>query len=112
MSSTRGRVSRAIIERVPTHLDTRSNGRFGTLLTKLSQANGGSAASNVREALRMKLSLILVDDTSVDIAAAESMLRHALNPLLNPQARRRTVKGCLANYELEVVLNVKADARN
>jgi hypothetical protein len=87
--------SRAIIERVPAHLDSRDTAWFGTLLKYLSETSGTSRVSCVPRALLMKVAVVFVDPDAVDIGAAETILRGALAPSLNP-ARRRDYTGTLA----------------
>lgn len=85
--------SRALIERVPSHLDSRSEAWFGTLLKKLAERRGQSAepAACVAEALDLNLTVLVANMPEVDLAAAETELRHAFAPTLNSPRKRRQV---------------------
>jgi hypothetical protein len=88
--------SRAIIERVPAHFDTRPEGWFGTLLEYLARSSNATRQDVVESALKMRLALIFKDSGNGDVSRAETALRHAFQPRLNTPARRKNVLGTLA----------------
>jgi hypothetical protein len=92
--------SRALIERIPSHLDLRSGSWFGTLLKKLGQRRIPSAEPSecVTEALGLRLALLAADPQCVDLSEAENAFRHAFRPRLNTPSHPRTID--LANTHL------------
>ncbi|WP_437636993.1 hypothetical protein [Sorangium sp. So ce854] len=76
--------SRAIIERVPAHLDIRPNAWFGTLMQKLGEHTDGRRApsSVLNDAMNLKLALLLAD-VPVDLKVAEDAFIRLLRPTLN-----------------------------
>lgn len=87
--------SRAFVERIPAHFDTREEGWFGTLLKLLAASKKASPAATrqqvLPEALGMRLALLLSDDGRANIAVAETALRHAFAPTLNAPKRPRPI---------------------
>lgn len=83
--------SRAFIERVPSHFDSRPGSWFGTLLKKLAErASGCTPAECIEDALGMRLALLVADakamaedDLKDLLESTESNLRAALHPQLN-----------------------------
>lgn len=82
---------RALIERVPSHLDVRPEGWFGTLLTRLSERRPVPAVPSecVEEALGLRLALLIADEGGIDLSTAEDAFRHGLRPALNSPKRPR-----------------------
>ncbi|MCS7050893.1 MAG: hypothetical protein NZL87_04695 [Thermomicrobium sp.] len=74
--------SKALIERVPGHLDVRPEGWFGTLLQKLVEHGAASRAAALPRAFEMRLT-VLVADEPVALLAAEKAFQHVLRPKLN-----------------------------
>lgn len=74
--------SRAIIERVPAHLDIRPDAWFGTLVKKLRGSGNRTLSSVLSDALNLKLAL-LVADVPVDLKVAEDAFVRLLRPVLN-----------------------------
>lgn len=89
--------SRALIERVPAHLDSRETGWFGTLLKKLANERGPGVKRSdvVQDALDSTLAVIFKDVRAGDIETAERALRHALAPRLNSPKRPQALVGTL-----------------
>jgi hypothetical protein len=85
--------SRAIIERVPAHFDTRELSWFGTLLKRLAESKTPKRARSavLDEALDMHLAVLFKDRESADLPAAETVLRHAFRPTLNAPKRAGVV---------------------
>lgn len=85
--------SRAFIERVPSHLDVRPEGWFGTLLKKLAHRRGQAQdlSACVGEALDLRLALLAADLPDIDLGTAETEFRHAFRPALNAPKRPRLV---------------------
>jgi hypothetical protein len=85
--------SRALIERVPSHLDLRPEGWFGTLLKKLGERRRSAAAPSecVEEALDLRLALLIADESGVDLSTAEDAFRHGLQPALNTPRNVRPI---------------------
>jgi hypothetical protein len=84
--------SRAFIERVPSHFDTRPDCWFGTLIKRLNATTGGTpdAGAILDRALGMRISLLLVGDPET-AEEVERCLRHAFGPSLNTPKNRKTV---------------------
>jgi len=83
--------SRAFIERVPSHLDVRPEGWFGTLLKQLGKAPQLPPIQCVDRALSMRLALLVAEPSVVDIARVEDVFRHGFGPLLNAPRKRRPI---------------------
>jgi hypothetical protein len=83
--------SRAIIERVPSHLDVRPEEWFGTLLKELGKRRvpPGPPRDCVDQALALRLALLVADSPKLEIARAEDAFRHAFRPLLNAPKKPR-----------------------
>lgn len=75
--------SRAFIERIPSHLDVRPGSYFGTLLQKLGKHRGQDPVQCVKEALSLRLAVLVADVAGADLGAAELAFRHAFRPSLN-----------------------------
>ncbi len=95
--------SRALIERVPSHLDVRPESWFGTLLKRLAESRPVPVAPSecVEEALGLRLALLIADAPEIDISKAEDAFRHGLRPTLNSPKRVRPID--LATVRLEDV---------
>ena len=92
--------SRAIIERVPSHLDVRAEGWFGTLLQRIQEEKGLSDRSAaVPHALALRLSILVADYDNIDMSNAETELRHAYRPTLNRPKTIRHVNCARATLE-------------
>lgn len=85
--------SRALIERVPSHLDLRPDAWFGTLLKRLSERRPAPAAPSecVEEALSLRLALLIADEPNIDLSTAEDAFRHGLRPALNSPKKLRPI---------------------
>lgn len=85
--------SRALIERVPSHLDVRPEAWFGTLLARLARRRSAQAAPSecVEEALSLGLALLIADEPGIDLSSAEDAFRHGLRPALNSPKRVRPI---------------------
>lgn len=95
--------SRALIERIPSHLDLRPEAWFGTLLKRLSEKRPVPASPSdcVEEALGLRLALLIADEPAIDLSTAEDAFRHALRPALNSPKNVRPVE--LATVRLDDV---------
>lgn len=84
--------SRALIERVPSHLDRREKSWFGTLLKHLRNGETVASQDAVDAALQLRLTLFIFSDPEPGLVHRVEMdLIHALNPSLNGRKRRKKI---------------------
>ncbi len=90
--------SRALIERVASHLDMREEAWFGTLLERLARRKGGRVKrwEIVGEALDARVAVIFKNVARGDLGTAERALRHAFRPTFNAPKRAKALTGTLA----------------
>ena len=81
--------SRALIERVPAHLDVRPEAWFSTVMKRLGERADGQRTPSlvVEEALSLKLALLFAD-VPVDLKAAEDAFIRLLRPVLNKPPKK------------------------
>jgi hypothetical protein len=86
--------SRAFIERVPSHFDTRPGAWFGTLLEKLAGSRGGGVQRSdvLSEALDFTICLLHIGSGDAEPRDVEDVLRHTFQPVLNPPKKLRPAK--------------------